>query len=69
METKYSKTIYLAGGCFWGMEKLMQSIPGVIEATRSNVSIMMSRTLPVPVLFKTCPPSEVVTAPARASAG
>jgi peptide methionine sulfoxide reductase msrA/msrB len=24
--------IYLAGGCFWGMEKLMQSIPGVIDA-------------------------------------
>ncbi len=24
--------IYFAGGCFWGMEKLMQSIPGVIEA-------------------------------------
>ena len=23
--------IYLAGGCFWGMEKLMQSIPGVID--------------------------------------
>ena len=22
--------IYLAGGCFWGMEQLMQSIPGVI---------------------------------------
>ena len=22
--------IYLAGGCFWGLEKLMQSIPGVI---------------------------------------
>ncbi len=23
--------IYLAGGCFWGMEKLMQSIPGVVD--------------------------------------
>lgn len=28
-----NKTIYLAGGCFWGMEKLMQSIPGVVDAT------------------------------------
>lgn len=26
------KVIYLAGGCFWGLEKLMQSIPGVVEA-------------------------------------
>ena len=25
--------IYLAGGCFWGLEKLMQTIPGVIRAT------------------------------------
>ena len=25
--------IYLAGGCFWGIEKLMQSIPGVLSAT------------------------------------
>jgi len=25
--------IYLAGGCFWGTEKLMQSIDGVVEAT------------------------------------
>ncbi len=24
--------IYLAGGCFWGMERLMQSIPGVLDA-------------------------------------
>jgi peptide methionine sulfoxide reductase msrA/msrB len=25
--------IYLAGGCFWGMEKLVQSLPGVVDAT------------------------------------
>ncbi len=25
--------VYLAGGCFWGLEELMQSIPGVTEAT------------------------------------
>lgn len=25
--------IYLAGGCFWGLEELMQSIPGVTEAS------------------------------------
>lgn len=24
--------IYLAGGCFWGMELLMESIPGVVDA-------------------------------------
>ena len=24
--------IFLAGGCFWGIEQLMQSIPGVIDA-------------------------------------
>jgi methionine-R-sulfoxide reductase len=24
--------IYLAGGCFWGVEKMMQSIPGVVAA-------------------------------------
>ncbi len=31
METT-ENVIYLAGGCFWGMEQLMQSIPGVIDA-------------------------------------
>jgi peptide methionine sulfoxide reductase msrA/msrB len=25
------EVIYLAGGCFWGMEKLMQSIEGVVD--------------------------------------
>lgn len=25
--------IYLAGGCFWGIEKLMQSLPGVTDVT------------------------------------
>lgn len=27
------EVIYVAGGCFWGIEKLMQSIRGVVEAT------------------------------------
>lgn len=35
-ENEYMDTtenvIYLAGGCFWGMEQLMQSIPGVLDA-------------------------------------
>ena len=25
------EVIYLAGGCFWGLEKLMQSLPGVVD--------------------------------------
>lgn len=25
--------IYLAGGCFWGMERLMEALPGVVSAT------------------------------------
>lgn len=37
MDTSYIKkegvdVIYLAGGCFWGVEKLAQSISGVIDA-------------------------------------
>ena len=31
--TTQSKVIYLAGGCFWGLEKLMRSVPGVLDAT------------------------------------
>ncbi|MGE4233474.1 MAG: bifunctional methionine sulfoxide reductase B/A protein [Bacteriovoracia bacterium] len=30
-EKKHWKLATLAGGCFWGMEKLIQEIPGVIE--------------------------------------
>lgn len=28
-----TKTIYLAGGCFWGMQKLMDSLEGVVSTT------------------------------------
>lgn len=33
VEQEGVEVIYLAGGCFWGLEKLMQSLPGVITAT------------------------------------
>jgi peptide methionine sulfoxide reductase MsrA len=28
---KKMKYAYLAGGCFWGMEKYLKKLPGVIE--------------------------------------
>jgi peptide methionine sulfoxide reductase msrA/msrB len=31
LEKEGVEVIYLAGGCFWGMEKLMQSLPGVVD--------------------------------------
>ena len=33
VSVKGTGVIYLAGGCFWGLEKMMQSIPGVVRAT------------------------------------
>lgn len=30
-EQKMKKTIYLAGGCFWGVEKYLSLIPGVLD--------------------------------------
>ena len=32
VKQKGIEVIYLAGGCFWGTEQLMQKIPGVIDA-------------------------------------
>lgn len=33
IENDSVQRIYLAGGCFWGMQKFMQSIPGVVRTT------------------------------------
>ena len=32
LSNEKENVIYFAGGCFWGIEQLMQSIPGVIDA-------------------------------------
>jgi peptide methionine sulfoxide reductase MsrA len=31
MNTGVKETAYLAGGCFWGMQDLLRSIPGIIK--------------------------------------
>ena len=28
-----TETVYLAGGCYWGLEDLLGKIPGVIETS------------------------------------
>lgn len=41
MEEKTMKNIYLAGGCFWGMEKLMSVVPGVTDAVSGYANGMI----------------------------
>ncbi len=31
MENKQFDEVYLAGGCYWGLEKLLLELPGVIN--------------------------------------
>lgn len=44
------KTIYLAGGCFWGTEHFMEQIPGVIDA----VSGYANSNVPNPTYRQVC---------------
>lgn len=37
------QTAYFAGGCFWGVEDLMQRTPGVVEATSGYMGGRMDR--------------------------
>ena len=48
--------IYLAGGCFWGMEQLMQSIPGVIDAESDLLTAPGSR---MPTIRQSAPETPV----------
>ena len=44
--------IYLAGGCFWGMEQLMQSIPGVIDAQSGYANGTCEADANYPTVYK-----------------
>ena len=44
--------IYLAGGCFWGMEQLMQSIPGVIDAQSGYANGTCEADANCPTVYK-----------------
>ena len=52
----YSETtenvIYLAGGCFWGLEQLMQSIPGVIDAQSGYANGTCEADANYPTVYK-----------------
>ena len=37
-----TKKIYLAGGCFWGVEAYFQSVDGVVEAVFSSLDIPLA---------------------------
>ena len=44
--------IYLAGGCFWGIEQLMQSIPGVIDAQSGYANGTCEADANYPTVYK-----------------
>ena len=44
--------IYLAGGCFWGLEQLMQSIPGVIDAQSGYANGTCEADANYPTVYK-----------------
>jgi peptide methionine sulfoxide reductase MsrA len=44
MNTGIRETAYLAGGCFWGMQDLLRSIPGVIKTSTTTRMIRSQGT-------------------------
>ena len=51
-EETTENVIYLAGGCFWGMEKLMQSIPRVIDAQSGYANGTCEADANYPTVYK-----------------
>ena len=51
-EETTENVIYLAGGCFWGMEQLMQSIPGVIDAQSGYANGTCEADANYPTVYK-----------------